>query len=190
MFSFPFLLVMFSSEVSMKVDYVIEITKSIPYILSFWSMLLLKYWRYYGSFKIVPTFQPRELAIWLLTKKKHYRVLICTRLHMWTKFGDDWLKKLQPVLFSKQTDKQTVKRTYLPNVYEILANNKYALMQWGCFKNIMHFGRMMSMGFWMYVSWQVLKCIWMGRTILLSKFRNKFYPIIPFSTLGARCQYM
>ena len=45
----------------------------------------------YGHFKIWLTFWPRDLVIWTLTYKNN-RILCCVRLHIWTKFSDDWSK--------------------------------------------------------------------------------------------------
>ena len=81
----------FKPEVVPEIESHTKIGHAIPYILRFCSTFLLKYWRSYGYFKIRTTFWPRDLVIWHLTYK-NYRVLCCRRLHIWTKFGDDWSK--------------------------------------------------------------------------------------------------
>ena len=105
------------------------------YLMSFCSTFYLKNWRSYDNFKIWPTFWPRDLVIRPLTYKK-YRPMWWTRLHVWTKFSDDWSKTATCIATqtnkqtNRQTDRQTVKRTYLPNFCEILAsNNQHTVSQ-------------------------------------------------------------
>ena len=45
---------------------------------------------------------------------------------MWVKFEVDWSNGATCIdgITDKHTDRQTVKRTYLPNFFEILASNK------------------------------------------------------------------
>ena len=86
------------------------------WILSFWSTFQLKNWRSYGNLKIWPIFWPGDLVPWP-TYLSLSHTGTADPFHMWTKFGVDMSKRSWVMLdkTDRLTDRQTDKRTYLPN---------------------------------------------------------------------------
>ena len=78
----------FLPEVIPEVEYTRKIAMSISDILSFWSTLLLKYWRRYINFKIWPILWPGDV-INDVVNTYLYNCSYYVKIHMHKKFNDD-----------------------------------------------------------------------------------------------------
>ena len=78
----------FLPKVIPEVGYTRKIAMSISDILSFWSMLLLKYWRIYINFKIWPTLWPGDITDDVMNIY-FYNGSHNLMIHMHRKFNDD-----------------------------------------------------------------------------------------------------
>ena len=107
----------FKPEVVPEVESYFKIGHTILYILSFWSTLQLKNWQSYGNFKIWPIFGPDDVISDVINTK-NYTHVARPKIHICAKFGVDCCNGATGIvnITDPQTDKQTVKRTYLPKL--------------------------------------------------------------------------
>ena len=105
-----------------EVEYTRKIAMSISDILSFWSTLLLKYWRRYINFKIWPTLWPGDviddvMSAWNITcTTRHPQQCTCKILFVW--------QQSFIVKSSGQTSWQTNKHTGWKHYHLAIAGDK------------------------------------------------------------------
>ena len=111
----------FKPEVVPEVESYSKIGHTTPYILRFCLTLKLKYWQSYGYLKIWPSFQPDDVIDDVINTKKYTPIARC-KFHICAKFGVDCLNGATSIvnITDPQTDRQTVRRTYLPNFWQVI----------------------------------------------------------------------
>ena len=109
--------IFFKLKRKLKLEFVGKLSRESQIMTIFVSTLCDQNWHTYGNLKTWPIFTSwPSFYFW----PKNYRVLSYTRLHMWTKCGDDWSKTATCIAFQTNRDKQTDRQTY--NQTNILRN--------------------------------------------------------------------